>query len=350
MVPRLLPARCGVSDHAIALALELKADYGIDSTFVVLNSEERCEVPFPVTYCAQHRLLDACLSLSGGRPGDLLVHLSGYGYSADGAPTQLGEALEAVKADGSFRIAIFFHELYASGMPWTQAFWYARRQKRAYRRIAGLCDLAITNARVFADWLARQTAAPIQCMPVFSQVGEARELVPIAQRDRRMAVFGLAGTRQRAYGELRKLGGLLHRLGMEEILDAGSDCGAPPAVNGIAVRRMGVLGAAEVDRLLARIAFGYLAYPPNCLAKSGVFAAYCAHGVIPVIAERFRGEFDGLRDGEQVLSLETAQAIEPAALERCSMAAWRWYSGHCLRDHAAMYDRWLHAPRASKEA
>ena len=341
VVPRMTPARCGVSDHAIALASELRSRCGIDSAFVVLNSDERCDVPFQVTYCAQHRLLDTCVSLTGGRPGNLLVHLSGYGYSPDGAPALVADALDRVRADGRFRIAVFFHELYASGPPWTSDFWYARRQKRAYRRIAQVCDLAVTNARVFADWLERQTASPIECMPVFSQVGEARDRLSFAERDRTMLVFGLAGTRRRAYRELTMPSDVLERLGVEEILDIGPDCDAPRAVNGIRVRSMGVLAAAEVGRLFTRAAFGYLAYPPNCLAKSGVFAAYSAHGVVPMIAEAFRGEFDGLKDGEQVLSRETAKGMDPAALERCSLAAWRWYAGHSLRHHAAIYDRWL---------
>ena len=341
VVPRMTPALCGVSDGALLLAAELKAAFGIETAIVVVNSQERCDVEFPIEYGEPAQLLDACLSLTGGRPGNLLVHLSGYGYSPDGAPALVADALESVKTGGRFRIAVFFHELYASGPPWTSAFWYARRQKRAYRRIAKVCDLAVTNARVFADWLERQTASPIECMPVFSQVGEARDRLSFAERDRTVLVFGLAGTRRRVYRELTMPSDVLERLGVEEILDIGRDCDAPRAVNGIRVRSMGVLAAAEVGRLFTRAAFGYLAYPPNCLAKSGVFAAYSAHGVVPMIAEAFRGEFDGLKDGEQVLSRETAKGMDPAALERCSLAAWRWYAGHSLRHHAAIYDRWL---------
>jgi hypothetical protein len=347
VVPRMTPVRCGVSDVALLLAAELKAAFGIETAIAVVNSQERCELELPVAYCAPAELLDACLSLSGEGPGDLLVHLSGYGYSADGAPTLVADALERVKTDGHFRIAVFFHELYASGPPWTSAFWYARRQKRAYRRIAEVCDLAVTSARVFADWLERQTASAIECMPVFSHVGEARSRLPFAERDRTMVVFGLGGTRQRVYRELAMPGDALERLGVEEILDIGFDCNAPRAVNGIRVRSMGVLAAAEIDRLLTRAAFGYLAYPPNCLAKSGVFAAYSAHGVVPMIAESFRGEFDGLRDGEHALSREAAKGMKPEALERCSIAAWQWYAGHSLHHHAALYDRWLNKAGAA---
>ncbi len=104
VVPRLLPARCGVSDHAIALATEIGTICGIDCAFVVLNSDERCDLPYSITHCAPPQLLKACVALSGNQPAAILVHLSGYGYSADGAPSLLAEALEEVKVCGRFPI------------------------------------------------------------------------------------------------------------------------------------------------------------------------------------------------------------------------------------------------------
>lgn len=351
VVPRLLPTRCGVSDHALALAGELKTTRGIDSAFVVLNSDQRCDVPYPVLFCPPDQLLNACDALRTNRPAALLVHVSGYGYSPDGAPSQLAVALHRVKAQSRLPVAVFFHELAASGMPWSSAFWHARRQKKAFRAIVADSDLLVTNTGVFADWLQRQinlqaqlsSAAPVKMLPVFSLVGEPELPTTPQPRDPAMAVFGLAGTRQGAYRELPGLAAMLHRLGVQEILDIGPDCEAPRAVGGIPVRPMGVLAAADIDRQFMRTAFGYLAYPPNCLAKSGVFAGYCAHGVVPVIAQSFSREMDGLKDGVHVLSPQTARAMTPAKLQQCSVAAWNWYAGHRLRDHAAVYARWFEA-------
>ena len=345
VVPRLQPTRCGVSDHALALASELRTSYGIDSAFVVLNSDERCDLPYSITHCAPHQLLSACVAFSEGQPAAILVHLSGYGYSADGAPTLLAEALESVRADGRFRVAVFFHELFATGVPWKSAFWYSQRQKRAVRRIAETCDLLVTNSRSYSDWLdretARQSASRIQCMPVFSHVGEAEQRIPVADRDPVMAVFGLAGTRQNAYRELSTLGIMLHQLGIQEILDIGPEFEAPGELHGIPVRPMGVLAATEIARQFSRSTFGFLSYPHMPLAKSGVFAGYCAHGVIPVIARNFPEQADGLEDGAQVLSPRTFKAAQASGLDACSIAAWRWYLRHRLRDHATVYARWM---------
>src|SRR5208283_1322606 len=100
VVPRLRPARCGVSDQAITLAQELKAAFGIDTVFVVLNSTEACSLPYSIIYCPPAALLETCLSITKGQPGAILVHLSGYGYSADGAPTLLADALANIRAEG----------------------------------------------------------------------------------------------------------------------------------------------------------------------------------------------------------------------------------------------------------
>jgi hypothetical protein len=354
VVPRLQPTRCGVSDHAIALASELRTRYGIDTAFVVLNSDERCDVPYSVIHCSPDRLLNACISSSQNQPAAILVHLSGYGYSADGAPTLLAEALGSVRTGGRFRVAVFFHELFATGMPWKSAFWYSRRQKKAVRRIAEACDLLVTNTRNYVEWLHRETApqsaSPIQCLPVFSQVGEAEQIIPLAGRDPSMAVFGLGRTRQNAYRELTALGPMLEQLGIREILDIGPEFEPPGELHGIPVRHMGVLAATEIATQFSRSTFGFLSYPHMPLAKSGVFAGYCAHGVIPLIARDFPGQVDGLEDGVHVLSPRTQAAAQASGLEGCSIAAWRWYSGHRLRDHASLYARWMDESTDEMEA
>jgi hypothetical protein len=344
VVPQLKPAQCGVSDHAILLARELKSAFGIESAFVVLNSAARCSLPYSVVYCAPEGLLAACLSLSRGRPGAILVHLSGYGYSADGAPTLLAEALENVKSDGRFRVAVYFHELFATGMPWRSAFWHTRKQKRAVKRIAETGDWRGTNTRHHASWLRRQLVrrdAIVENLPVFSTIGETEEQRPVAQREPSMAVFGLPATRQRAYRDLRSMKSLLRDLGVQKILDVGPECEIPLEMNGIPVICTGALTAGEIASRFSQTMYGFLSHTPSCLAKSSIFASYCAQGTIPVIAKSFSGEVDGLTDGVQVISSRTLETARTAGFQPCSTAAWLWYSGHRLHAHAATYARWF---------
>jgi hypothetical protein len=345
VLARLKPTKCGVSDQAVWLAFELKAAFGIDTAFVVVNSTEPCDLPFQRIYCAQSQLLETCDRLNNGQPGALLVHVSGYGYSRDGAPRELGAALAKLRASGRYRIAAYFHELYATGMPWKSAFWYSRRQKNAVRRIAGDSDLVVTNSHYHADWLEQETvkraALPTQILSVFSSVGETQDIVPMNIRRPSLVILGLPGTRKQAYQQLPPRARMLHDLGVEEILDVGPEMELPSELSGIPLKRMGVVPAADLASLLSHSRFGFVRHEPRHLAKSSVFSSYCALGAVALVAEPFDVEFDGLRDGVHVLSPRTARSTMAAGLDACSKRAWEWYSQHRVRVHAETYARLL---------
>jgi hypothetical protein len=345
VVAQLKPAACGVSDFSLAIAGELESGFGICSAFAVVNSKLSCDVEYPRVYRPQSQLLEACRSLSEGRKAALLVHLSGYGFSRDGAPTELAAELSRVKQSGEFRLGVYFHELFATAPPWRTAFWHSRRQQRAVRQIAAECDLLVTNTERHASWLEREapirSGLPILRLPVTSNVGEARSVSPWDTRTPSLVVFGLPATRKRAYEHLASLRSVLGELGIEEIVDIGPPLEIPAQLNGIPVKRMGALPSSELADLLDYSKFGFVQHHADCLAKSGVFAGFCAHGTIPVLAEPFDEEIDGLKDGEHLVSLRTARAASAAGLERCSLAAWAWYWEHRLHVHAETYSRFL---------
>lgn len=345
VLPRLTPGRCGVSDHAVPLARELKTGFGIDSAFVILNSSERCDLPYAAAYCLPAKLLESCLEFAKGRPGFVLVHVSGYGYSPDGAPRLVADALEQVRASGRFRTAAYFHEIFASGLPWKSAFWHSRRQRGALLDIAAQCNLIVTNTRRHAEWLAsgsRKTdGTPIAVMPVFSTVGETDDPVPFRLRKAALVVFGQAGTRKLAYRQMAAAGNLMGALGLEEILDIGPECAHPSQVGGVRVKRIGMLAAEELPSVLSQAQFGFVTHKWSYLARSSVLAAYCAHGTIPVMTGPFPREADGLRDGVNVVSPRTSEAVRRAGWQVCSHAAWKWYKGHRLSAHVELYAKWM---------
>jgi len=345
VLPRLTPGRCGVSDQAVLLAQGLKDGFGIESAFVVLNSAESSGLPYPEVHCEPAQLLESCLELTRGEPGAILVHVSGYGYSADGAPTLLAESLAMVKGRGQFRIAGYFHETFASFPPWRSAFWHTRRQQKALRRIVAQCGLIVTNVHRNAEWLERESRrlgnVSVELMPVISPAGETDNPTPFAQRNAVMVVFGLAMGRKAAYRKLAAAGSLVGTLGIREILDVGPDCGHPSEVNGIPVRRMGLMPAEELPTLFSQSQFGFVMHEWSWLGRSSVLAACCAQGTIPVVTGSSPEETDGLRDGVNVVSPRTAEAVRQAGWEPCSRAAWKWYNGHRLRAHVELYAKWL---------
>lgn len=348
IVPWLRPGRCGISDHAVALAKELQAGFGVGTNFVALKESGPGNLPFPVLHSTPEKLLQTCDSLIDRQRGAILVHLSGYGYSPDGVPARLATALAQVKASGRFRVAVYFHELFAVGPPWKSAFWHSRRQQTAVRAIAELCDMALTNTRYHADWLERQmgkrSSDLLKLLPVFSTIGEVSQPAPLAERKPAMAVFGLPGTRQSAYRQLAALGDTLKDIGISHFFDIGPAFDTPSYVGGVSVQRMGELSAAELAGVLSSCMFGFVHHPPFCLAKSSIFAGYCAQGVIPVIAENFRGDVDGLTDGLHVVSPMTSATAKAAGWEACSRAAWNWYMTHRVQLHAKEYAEWIGTP------
>ena len=67
-----------------------------------------------------------------------------------------------------------------------------------------------------------------------------------------MVIFGLPGTRRRAFKELAKLAGVLNDLGVKEIVDIGAGAGFPDRLHGISVRHKGELGTWELEKELSR--------------------------------------------------------------------------------------------------
>ena len=101
------------------------------------------------------------------------------------------------------------------------------------------------------------------------------------------------------------------------------------------------MSACELSALLAQSMAGFVDYFPGYMAKSGVFAAYCAHRMLPVMPEDGRSEADGIRCGTHYYNAggqATAPHREPQAI---ADLAWEWYQGHSLERHAGVFARSL---------
>jgi hypothetical protein len=318
IVPEIPPAIGGVTGYAEVLAGALAGLAGIESRFVSPRAGG----------------LDR--ELAGANT--LLLHYANYGYARRGCPAELVAGVERWKTGGTGRrLVTVFHEVYASGPPWRSSFWLSPWQRRLAARLAALSDGLLTTLGLYAGLLERLApGVQVTVAPVFSTVGEpAGE--EAGSRPAVLAVFGGAGARARAYGEaLPDLAAACRALAVEEILDIGPDIGAntgpPGRVAGLPVRRMGTLPAGEVSRQLLAARAGFLAYPPGFLAKSTIFAAYCAHGLAPVCAWKGRG--GGTADAP------LWRAAGPD-VQQVAAAARGWYRGHALARQVATYRRLL---------
>ncbi|MFL6197464.1 MAG: glycosyltransferase family 1 protein [Thermoanaerobaculia bacterium] len=302
ITPHLPPPFEGVGTYATALAGAL-ARRGIETRFLVPDRTVRG------------------LSREIGDAETVLLHYAGYGYQRRGCPAWLAEGLASWRG----RLVTVFHEAWASGPPWRSSFWLLPLQRRIAAALARRSSALATTLQIYADML-RPWAPDIAVMPVFSTVGEPERVPAFGERERRLVVFGGAGVRGRAYGPFRaELARAARELEAVEIVDVGSPLDLPAAVGGVPVRALGVLPAFGVGEVLLGSAAGFLAYPPDFLPKSTIFAAYCAHGLLPVCAwGRHPGSGPPYWTG----------AGDPGSIAAGARA---WYSGHRLEIQAERF-------------
>ncbi|MBD2503647.1 glycosyltransferase family 1 protein [Anabaena azotica] len=341
IVPRLPPAVDGVGDYALNLAKQLRQDFGIVINFVVGDpnwSGEASVEGFAVKQVADcSRAALSELLPSNQHPTTVLLHYVGYGYARRGCPVWLVEGLEYWrKAVTKGQLVTMFHELYAFGSIWTSQFWTSPVQRNLAARLVRLSDRCLTNKQGYADIinkLGQGKHSTIPALPVFSNIGEPKHITSLLERSRSLVVFGSPGSRSRVYlNSQLALQRTCLELEIDEILDIG-----PPldykidAVNAIPVVCMGVKSAQEISNLLLNSLVGFFNYHTQYLAKSTIFAAYCAHGLLPIGMSYKGQDVDGLEAGKhywladkylQTMNLSTGQIVADNA--------YAWYQKHQL--------------------
>lgn len=280
-----------------------------------------------------------------GKPGrrhpcSVVLHFSGYGYADRGLCFWLLREVQALKAqrEGALHLVIVFHELFAQGPPWRSAFWVSGAQALIAGRLARLADVVWTNTARHAAWLreAVPRGTPLHMRPVFSNVGEPQSAAPLHRRRPRAVVFGSAPTRQRAFAALGRHEAVLRALGVEEVVEVGSGASCESTL-GLPTRHLGQLAPNALADVLLSSRFGVLDYESYGLAKSGVFAAYAAHGCMVLNTGTPGTNGDGVQAGRDYLALAAthpAGIFDAASMQECASKLHLWYQSHRLDQQA----------------
>ena len=306
IVPRLAPDVDGVGDYALNLAHQFAAQR-ISSEFLVVRPSPRTPLNqqgFPV-----HRLeaetVEGVLTKVPNSVSTVLLQYSNYPYLRGklDAPGWLATGLETLKQRG-IRIVVMFHEL--PTLRYRGIRCPNLLQRRVSRRLAQLADRVVTNNAAFQQVLSRWASQPVVCQPNFSTVGEPRRIAPLRDRNRALIVFG-SSDRGRIYQrDTAALQALCQQLGIHTLYDVGRpiDWDSTALESQVNVVRTGFLSAAAVSQLMVEAFAGLFDYQrfPHNLAKSTVYAAYCAHGLIPICNQRSLPAQDGIRPGQHYLS------------------------------------------------
>ena len=140
-------------------------------------------------------------------------------------------------------------------------------------------------------------------------------------------------------------------MGIQRILDIGPrSFPIPDALAGAPVVPKGAVPPRAVSELLQHSRFGIVAYPYDVLGKSGVFAAYAAHGIVPIVFPDRRGSFDGLEAGRHLIDgFQLGAAVEAGRLASLQSQLFDWYGAHSLPVQAGLLERTMNqATRASQ--
>ncbi len=348
IVPRLSPDVDGVGDYTLSLAHELRDRYQIHSDFLVVRPSERTQ-PVVDGFTVHHLAAHTAEGLLAQIPADvstIVLQYSNYPYLLGklDAPAWLVVALMRLKRQG-LRIVIMFHEL-----PTLQ---YQRIrlpnpiQRRVSRGLAQVADVVVTNNAAFQYTLAVWAKTPVHCVPNFSTIGEVRQVLPLCDRERTLVIFG-STDRGRIYrSNLEGIRQICQRFNIHTLYDIGHpiDWDTDGLGTETTVIKTGLLPAAAVSKLMFTALIGIFDYRrfPNNLAKSTVYAAYCAHGLLPLCNLRALPQQDGILPHRHYLDTTTLYqkshptAVSLSSLQRISDNALAWYGTHTLAKCAERY-------------
>jgi hypothetical protein len=358
IVTRLPSAIDGVGDYALNLARQLRQDFNIQTQFIVGNPDWKGEVEiegFSVKQVIDGNSAQLMALLEGDRTSPVLLHYVGYGYAKRGCPVWLVNGIQRWKNLYPDRLFVtMFHELHVSGTPpWTSSFWLSPLQKNLVIRLAKLSDRCITNTQGHSETLSKlvpNSEFEYISLPVFSNMGELKDDLSLSTRTKRLVTFGRKYSRARIYQDYAlDLAKICQDFHIKEICDIGSPTGVTfPSISDVSIVEKGVIESSQISKILNDSIIGFLIFPPpEQLAKSGVFAAYCAHGLIPCMAFGSAIKIDNLEMGRHYLTTRNPSYKNPSYKlsieigQEIANNAHDWYQTHDLSKQAKIFSKYL---------
>ena len=249
-------------------------------------------------------LLNA-LESAGAR--DVVLHYVGYAYHPKGVPLWLPKALQSWKQhhQSGAHLTVMFHELYAKGSWRRTSFWLSPVAKHIMKDLAQLADKWVTSCPDYVEQINRETSTGVKgtLIPVGANIKPAETLTRLpwnlaSGKKLKVVFFGMVGTRlwslqchenllremceqklveqitllgkkdesSRFYGEIKAL---KSKIGFDHLWNESYDCSLK-----------------QISEILSVNDLGFVSNEPGNISKSLVYAALCAHSVLPVASAR----------------------------------------------------------------
>ncbi len=349
IVPQLPPTTDGVGDYALNLASQLNAAFNTNTHFLVCkpswsgDSQIQGFQVSKVSHPSASALIKEISQIHSSHL--LLLHYVGYGYAKRGCPDWLVKGIETWKTlKPEQSLVTMFHEIAASGPVWTSAFWLSSSQHGLAKRLVRTSDRILTSKHSYAELLhsyAPERFTTIPSLPVFSTVGEPQNPSSLAERTRRLVIFGGRSQRSKVYkNSLEQLGQICRYLDIQQIFDIGPSLDSLPTdIDTVPITAAECLPSEEVSAILSDSIAGFFSYNPAFLGKSTIFAAYCAHRVIPISAIMTDLPEEGLQPGKHYAlpAQYNTEKRDMALMQVIADKAYAWYQSHTLAIQTDIY-------------
>ena len=342
IVPHLPGTFDGVGDYALNLARALSADHGITTTFLVAG---KTSVTSKDGYAVVSGLSDASAELAQ-KCEHVILHYANYGYQARGVPFSLRAFAKQLRTQLRGRWVTMFHELYASGPPWKSAFWLRPFQVSIARDIIDASTACVVSNSPIEDAIhAYDPAKKVYLAPVMSNFGEP-ELNRFDVSPKRWAICGGTALVARSLRLFERLHPLIPAAFAPEQLDViggREEISIQAILDRLSRGRPGLschyhpeVSAEFASNILRQSSFGWIDYFgagkmwPGMVLKSGVFAAFCAHGIVPILSHREGAialEGDAL-PGPHYITPGAIHFPPPKGLREIQHAIYTWYHAH----------------------
>jgi hypothetical protein len=307
IVPSVPPAIDGLSEYCHALWKHWPQPVP-EWWCLAANVPDQAQTVWPQVEIMRFELngpsLIETLETSGARA--VVLHYVGYAYQPKGVPFWLPKALRVWKHrhKEEAHLTVMFHELYAKGS-WRQtSFWLLPIAKRIMMDLAELADQWVTSCPDYVEKLAVETntSAKGTLIPVGSNI---KSIEPITRqfwdghpKKLKLVFFGMPGTR---LWSLQAHENLIARMCQQQMVKQITLLGKHDPSSRFFIemkelqRKIGFetlwnevydLSTERISEVLSNHDIGFVANSPGIISKSLVYAALCAHSVIPVASTK----------------------------------------------------------------
>lgn len=308
IIPRSQTASCGLADHASVIKTEL----------------ERIGAAVQIVHWQTHPLVEGSIPI--------LLEFTPLAYSPLGISWPLLLQVLRWRLNGC-RVITYFHELpFSNGRQWKRKL--AATLQRGYCiLLAAASSGSVQNQETGSRWLKVLCGAHrLSFLPTCSNVGESKDAPKPENRPLQVVVFGSPGKRRHAHALVASQGGYRRLFGANvSVIDIGETMQLPDElVSEVSV--LGSLPVSEIQKYLLSSRFGFFYSEPNQFSKSGVYAAYCAHGIVPIIAHKTPGQPVHYLTPEDVTSC-SQRFVNPGAVWQSCQTWHQQFSASACASH-----------------